>query len=136
MKIEKERARSLITGNCSKYWDGTLDLDAVKCALVIVVNSNNYNTNKFENYCPILPVISATANFPTLKSIADEFALNREQLAAFMIITSHFDDGSRWCTGNLYNADHHISKCVIFLDENNDQLIMSIPAVVAQENLN
>ena len=34
---------------------------------------------------------------------------------------------SRWCAGNLYNADHHISKYVIFLDENNDQLIMSIP---------
>ena len=136
MKIEKERARSLITGNYDKDWDGTLDLDAVKCAVVIMVNSNNYNTNKFENYCRILPVICVTANFPTPKSIADEFALNRGQLAEFMIITSHFDDDSRWRAGNLYNADHHISKYVIFLGENNDQLIMSIPAVVAQENLN
>ena len=90
LKIEKERTRRImITGNYDKDWDGTLDLDAVKCAVVTVVNSNNYNTNKFENYGPILAVISVTANFPTPKSIADEFALNREQLAAFMIITSH-----------------------------------------------
>ena len=102
MKIEKEKARrSLITGNYDKDWDGTLVLDAVKCAVVTVVNPNDYNTNKFENYGPILPVISVTANLSTQKDIADEFTLNREQRAAFMIITSHLDGDSQCHTGNL-----------------------------------
>ena len=117
----------MITGNYDKDWDGALNLDAVKCAVVTVVNSNNYTANKVENYGPILPVISVTVNFPTQKSIVDEFTLNREQRAAFMIITSHLDGDSRCRAGNLYNADYHISKYVIFSGDNNGQLIMCIP---------
>lgn len=102
VKIEKERARrSLITGSYEASWDGTLDLDAVNCAVVTLVNPNNYNTNNFENNCSILPVISVTTNLPTQKSIVDEYTLNREQRAAFMIITSHLDGDSRCRTGKF-----------------------------------
>ena len=99
LKTEKERARrNLMTGNYDKT-DDTLDYHAAKDAVVTVVNPNNYNRNNFENYDSILPVTSVTSSFPTQKSIADEFTLNREQRAAFMIITSHLDGDSRCRTG-------------------------------------
>ncbi|CAF4871414.1 unnamed protein product [Rotaria socialis] len=110
LKTERERVRrSLITGNCDRM-DDTLDLNAAKDTVITVVNSNSYNKNIFENYGSILPVVSITTNFPTQKSIADEFTLNREQRAAFMIITSHLDGDSRCRT-----------------DDNSGQLIMCIP---------
>ncbi|CAF1532473.1 unnamed protein product, partial [Rotaria sp. Silwood1] len=110
LKIEKERVRkSLITGNYANA-DDILDLYAAKDAVVTMVNPNNYNKNNFENYGSILPVVSVATNFPTQKSIADEFTLTREQRAAFMIITSHLDGDSRCLT-----------------DNNNGQLIMCIP---------
>ncbi|CAM4986460.1 unnamed protein product, partial [Rotaria socialis] len=111
LKAEKERARRwLIAGNYDKDWDGTLDLDTEKCAVVTAMDSKNYDMNKFENGYTILPVISVTTNLPTQKSIIDEFTLNIEQRAAFMIITSHLDGNSRCRTG-----------------DNNGQLIMCIP---------
>ena len=87
-----------MTGNYDKR-DDTLDYDAAKHAVVTVVNPNYNNKNNFENYGSILPVISITTSFPTQKSIADEFTLNTEQRAAFMIITSHLDGDSRSRTG-------------------------------------
>ncbi|CAF4167889.1 unnamed protein product, partial [Rotaria sordida] len=110
LKTEKERVRQcLIRGNYTNV-DDTLDLYAAKDAVVTVVNLNNYNNNNFENYGSILPVVSISTNFPTQKSVADEFTLNREQRAAFMIITSHLDGDSRCRTG-----------------DNNGQLIICIP---------
>ncbi|CAF4848503.1 unnamed protein product [Rotaria sp. Silwood1] len=110
LRNEKERVRrSLITGNYDGS-DDTLDLRAAKDAVVTVMNPNNYNNNNFENYGSILPVVSITINLPTQKTIADEFTLNKEQRAAFMIITSHLDGDSRCRTG-----------------DNNGQLIMCIP---------
>ncbi|CAF1382354.1 unnamed protein product [Rotaria sordida] len=111
LKMEKERIRrNLITGNYDKT-DGVLDLYAAKDAIITVVNPNNYNTNNFENYAPILPVASViTTSYPTQKSVADELTLNREQRAAFMIITSHLDGDKQCHTG-----------------DNNGQLIMCIP---------
>ncbi|CAF3623558.1 unnamed protein product [Rotaria sp. Silwood1] len=110
LKTERQRARrTLITGNYDKT-DDTLDLHAAKDAVITVMNPNNYNNNNFENYGSILPVVSVATNFPTQKIIADEFTLNREQRAAFMIITSHLDGDSRCRTG-----------------DNNGELIMCIP---------
>ncbi|CAF0938042.1 unnamed protein product [Rotaria sordida] len=95
LKIEKERVRrSLIIGNYDKD-DDTLDLFAIRDAVVTVVNPNNYSTNNFENYGSILPVLKVIHNFPTQASIINEFTLNREQRAAFMIITSHLDGDNR-----------------------------------------
>ena len=62
-------------------------------------NSNNTNNNNRESHGSILPIMSVTTNFPTQKTIADEFTLNREQRAAFIIITSHLDGDSRCRTG-------------------------------------
>ncbi|CAF4763855.1 unnamed protein product, partial [Rotaria sp. Silwood2] len=73
------------------------------------MNPNNYRTNNFENYGSILPVLKVINNFPTQTSIINEFTLNREQRAAFMIITSHLDGDKRCRIG-----------------DNNGQLIMCI----------
>ena len=101
LKAEKERARrNLITGNYDEA-DDVLDLHAAKDAVVTVVDPNNYNKKNFENYASILPVVSITTNLSTQQSIADEFTLNKEQRAAFMIITSHLDGDSRCRTGIL-----------------------------------
>ncbi|CAF3204855.1 unnamed protein product [Rotaria sp. Silwood2] len=109
LKIEKERVRrSLITGNYDKD-DDILDLFAARDAVVTVMNPNNYRTNNFENYGSILPVLKVINNFPTQTSIINEFTLNREQRAAFMIITSHLDGDKRCRIG-----------------DNNGQLIMCI----------
>lgn len=99
LKTERERARrTLITGNYDTA-DDTLDLHAVQDANVTVMDPTGNNNNNLENYGSILPVVSVTTNFPTQRSIADEFTLNREQLAAFMIVTSHLDGDSRCRTG-------------------------------------
>ena len=101
LKAEKERVRrGLITGNYDRE-DGALDLYAAEDAVVTVIDSINYNSNNLENYGPILPVVSVTTNVPTQRSIAEEFTLNREQRAAFMIITSHLDGDSKCRTGML-----------------------------------
>ncbi|CAF1215625.1 unnamed protein product [Rotaria sordida] len=105
LKNEKERVRrNLMNGSHEKDWDGTLDLNAAKDAVITVINPNNYNTSKFENYGSVLPVISVTANFPTQRSIVEQFTLNREQRAAFMIITSHLDGDNRCRTGEQRNS--------------------------------
>ena len=99
LKSERERVRhSLITGSYSKA-DDTLDLNAVENAVVTVVDPNNHNTNEFQDHGSMLPVVSVATQVPSQKSIADEFTLNREQRAAFMIITSHLDGDSRYRTG-------------------------------------
>ncbi|CAF1593397.1 unnamed protein product, partial [Adineta steineri] len=92
LKTEKERVRrNLITGKYDKT-DDTLDYDSIQDALVTMVSSNNYNINTLDNYTPIRPVATATTtSYSTQQSIIVEYTLNREQRAAFMIITSHLD---------------------------------------------
>ena len=102
LKSERERVRrSLITGNYGKE-DDTLDLNAAENAVVTVVVPNSHNTNEFQSHDSMLPVVPVTNQFPSQKSIADEFTLNREQRAAFMIITSHLDGDSQCRTGNYF----------------------------------
>lgn len=114
LKAEKERVRrGLITGNYSKE-DGALDLYAAEDAVVTVIDSNSYNRHNLENYGPILPVVSVTTNVPIQKSIANEFTLNREQRAAFMIITSHLDGDSRCRTGTLQSNPSKFEILSIF----------------------
>ena len=107
LKDERERVRrTLITGSYAAA-DDRLDLDVPEDAIVTVRNLNNDNddNNNLENDRSIPPVVSVATNLPTQKSIADEFTLNREQRAAFMIITSHLDGDSRYRTGNfIFNA--------------------------------
>lgn len=99
MKVERERIRrNLITGHYNRTND-ILDFDDARDAVVTVVNPNSYTTNNIENYGSILPVVSIKTNVTTQKTIADEFTLNREQRAAFMIITSHLDGDSRYRRG-------------------------------------
>ena len=99
LKSERERVRrSLITGNYGNE-DNTLDLNAVENAVVTVVDSDNHDTNEFQDHGSILPEALDTTELPSQKSVADEFTLNREQRAAFMIITSHLDGDSGSRTG-------------------------------------
>lgn len=100
LKNEKERARrTLITGSHDTA-DDPLDVHAAKHVMVTVMNpiSNDNNSNQ-ENNGSIPPVVLVRTNVPTQKSIADEFTLNTEQRAAFMIITSHLDGDSRCRAG-------------------------------------
>ena len=82
--------------------DDTLDYNAVNDALVTSINSNNYNLNTLENYGSIPSVIAVATSYPTQKSVADKFTLNKEQRAAFMIITSHLEGDKRCRTGIFY----------------------------------
>ena len=75
-----------------------MDFNDTIDAIVTVVNP--YNDQKhFEKYSSISPVLVVKNNFPTQSSIIDEFTLNKEQRAAFLIITGHLDDDSRCRTG-------------------------------------
>ena len=106
LKTEKERVRrGLITGNYDKD-DDMLDFDAARDAVVTVIDPKHSDKQCSENYGSILPVVLVTTNFPSQKTIADEFTLNREQRAAFTIITSHVDSDNRSRTGTalLKNA--------------------------------
>lgn len=92
LKTEKERIRRcLITGVCDNS-DNILSFD-ITDPVVTVVNSNKCQSNSSDDddNDPILPVVSIKTSFPSQKSVADEYTLNREQRAAFMIITSHLD---------------------------------------------
>lgn len=105
LKAAKERIRQiLVSGNYADDKldydaDDKLDYDAVKLVVVTSINPNNYTSNMPENFGSILPVIAATTVYSTQKCIADEYTLNREQQAAFMIITSHLDGDKRSHTG-------------------------------------
>ena len=59
------------------------------------MNPNGNNNNHLASCGSILPAVWAITNFPTEKSIVEKFTLNREQCAAFIIITSHLDGDSR-----------------------------------------
>ncbi|CAF4618591.1 unnamed protein product, partial [Rotaria sp. Silwood2] len=107
--------------------DVMLNLDTARSAVASVVTLNNINTKTYENYGSIPPVISVKTNSCIQKSVADEFTLNREQRAVFMIITGHLDGDSLCRTGNLYKSSRHILKYIIFSGDNNGQLIMCIP---------
>ncbi|CAF4283579.1 unnamed protein product, partial [Adineta steineri] len=73
-------------------WQEQLKTEKERGALVTMVNSNNYNINTLDNYTQILPVASVTTtSYSTQQSIIVEYTLNREQRAAFMIITSHLN---------------------------------------------
>ena len=113
LKNERERVRrTLITGNYAAA-DDPLDLNVPEDAIVTVRNLNNDNddNNLEKHYRSIPPVVSVATNLPTQKSIADEFTLNREQRAAFMIITSHLDGDSRCRTGTfIFNAIFYVLK--------------------------
>ena len=102
LKEERERIRrGLMTGAYDKDDFGVLNLSSARSAVAAVITLGDINTKFYENYALIHPVIPVEANFPTQKSIANEFTLNREQLAAFMIITSHLDGEKRCQTGKL-----------------------------------
>ena len=97
-----------------------MDLSASENAVVTVVVPNNHKTNEFQNHGSMLPVVPVTTQFPSQKSIADEFTLNREQRAAFMIITSHLDGDSQCRTGNYFcEIDTEQLKHQTFLGLNN-----------------
>jgi len=99
LKIEKERIRrSLISGKDNNDDNDILDFNDVTNAVVTVVNPYDNRTN-FEKHTSIPPVLVVKNNYSTQSSIIDEFTLNKEQKAAFLIITSHLDGDSRCRTG-------------------------------------
>ena len=98
MKIEKERIRrSLISGKDTND-DDILNFDDVTNAVVTLINPYDNQTN-FEKNISIPPVLVVKNNYSTQSSIINEFTLNKEQKAAFLIIASHLDGDSRCRTG-------------------------------------
>ena len=107
LKIERERIRrSSISGKNNEDGD-ILDFDDVTNAVVTVVNPYT-NQSNIEKYPSIPPVLVVKNNFSTQTSIIAEFTLNKEQRAAFLIITSHLDGDSRCCTGiHFHKMNYH-----------------------------
>ena len=125
LKTEKERVRhGLITGNYDKD-DGMLDFDAARDAVVTVIDPKHSDQHNHENHRTIPPVVLLTTNFPSQKTIAGEFTLNREQKAAFTIITSHLD-GDIGCRTGTIRWRLLVSQCTACLGDNDGQLIMCI----------
>ena len=106
--------------------DDTLDYNAVNDALVTSTNSNNYNLNTLENHGSIPSVIAIATSYPTQKSVADEFRLNKEQRAAFMITTSHLE-GDKRCRTGIFLLQIDIKQNMIIIGGNDGQLIICIP---------
>ena len=99
LKSERDRVRrSLITGNHAQDNDA-LTFDSVKDAIVTVLGTGRDHAEDFNRHGAIPPLVSITAKFPSQQTITDEFTLNREQRAAFMIITSHLDGDARCRSG-------------------------------------
>ncbi|CAF2763694.1 unnamed protein product [Rotaria sp. Silwood2] len=90
-------------------YDDTLDFNDVTDAVITVINPYN-NRSNFEKYSSIPSVLVVKNNFSAQNSILDEFTLNKEQRAAFLIIKNHLDGDSR-CRK----------------EDNNGQFIMCIP---------
>ncbi|CAF1554069.1 unnamed protein product, partial [Adineta ricciae] len=66
--------------------------DDMEDTVVTLINSTSSNMNMRDNYNSILPVAAViSTTYCNQKSVADQDPLNREQKAAFMIITSHLD---------------------------------------------
>ena len=128
LKTERERVRrNLITGSHNKK-DDALANDSMEDTVVTLINSTNYNTKIFNSYNPILPVASViSAIYCTQTGIADKYTLNKEQRAAFMIITSHLDRDRKCCTGIfiIYKSSNR-NRNIFRLGDNNGQLIMCI----------
>ncbi|CAF1533958.1 unnamed protein product [Adineta ricciae] len=92
LKIERERVRrNLITGKSYKT-DDESNNDDMEDTVVTLINSTTSNINVSDNYNSILSVASVVSTtYCNQKTIVDQYTLNREQRAAFMIITSHLD---------------------------------------------
>ena len=99
MKIEKERIRrSLISGKDYNGDNDILDFNDVTNAVVTLLNPYD-NQNNFGKSTSIPPVFVIKNHYSTQSSIIDEFTLNKEQRAAFLIITGHLDGDNRCRTG-------------------------------------
>ncbi|CAF1690584.1 unnamed protein product [Adineta ricciae] len=89
---ERERVRrNLIASKNYKTGDES-NTDDMEDTVVTLINSTSSNMNMRDNYNSILPVAAViSTTYCNQKSVADQDPLNREQKAAFMIITSHLD---------------------------------------------
>lgn len=109
LKAERERVRrNLITGKHYKIGNES-NIDDMEDTVVTLINSTSSNMNISDNYNSILPVASVTSTtYCNQKTIADQYTLNREQKAAFMIITSHLDGDKQSLTGMLIHIVFYI----------------------------
>ena len=102
IKNERDRVRRrLIAGNQIQD-NQRLSFDPVTDAIVTVINSRATHFDQFDPINTIPPLVSVTTKFPSQQTIVDEFTLNREQRAAFLIITSHLDGDAR-CRRSKYS---------------------------------
>lgn len=109
LKIERKRVRrNLITGKHYKTGDESNN-DDMEDTIVTLINSTSSNVNISDNYNSILPVASViSTTYCNQKSITDQYTLNREQRAAFMIITSHLDGDKQSLAGMFMHIDFYL----------------------------
>ena len=88
----------MISGKDNNDDDAILSFNDVTNAVVTVVNSYDKRNNSEKN-TSIPPILVVKNNYSTQSSIIHEFTLNKEQRAAFLIITGHLDGDSRCRTG-------------------------------------
>ena len=101
LKAQREVVRQrLIYGDYNKEPART-EIDSSTDALVTVTNTKNCSIDEFKKFGSILPVASIATSYPSQNSVTEEFTLNKEQRAAFMIITSHLDGESQVVTSTF-----------------------------------
>ena len=105
LKNERDRVRrSLISGNHVQDDEASI-FDAVKDATVAVVDSRATRFDDVDRFGSIPPLVAVTTKFPSQQTISEESTLNREQRAAFMIVTSHLDGDARCRSGKSCRED-------------------------------
>lgn len=105
LKNERDRVRrSLISGNQVQDDEASI-FDAIRDATVTVIDSRATRFDDADRFDSIPPLVSVTTKFPSQQTIVEEFTLNREQRAAFMIITSHLDGDARCRSGESFRED-------------------------------
>lgn len=105
LKNERDRVRrSLISGNQVQDDEASI-FDAVKDATVKVIDSRATRFDDVDCFGSVPPLVAVTTKFPSQQTIAEEFTLNRDQRAAFMIITSHLDGDPRCRSGKSFRED-------------------------------
>jgi hypothetical protein len=131
IKEEKERRRN----TCINEEDGsglTEQNGAEEDQLVSAVgtstllDNDDYGTSS--NFISIQPVATVSVpSGPSREQIAEQFTLNKNQKAAFMIITGHLDGLDELNAAGRIQTESSLQHLFMTLDGKQDQLIMCVP---------
>lgn len=132
IKNEKERRRNACTNaSIGKYSVEQNDIDESQMieAIDSGAPSNFDNDDQLLDFMCTIPVTKITIpGEPTRNDIAQRFTINKNQKAAFMIITGHLDGMDKINGGNIMKEIcPSLNLLLISKDGRPDQLIMCVP---------